>query len=67
MASGGDQNREGPPPSDPSDPDYVCPCHIVWELCDRCMDAIDITAMIDQIREDQNNREDQSKKKDYTS
>ena len=63
MASGGDQNREGPPPSDPSDPDYVCPCHIVWELCDRCMDAIDTTAMIEQIREDQNNREDQSQKR----
>ena len=63
MASSGDQNREGPPPTDPSDPDYVCPCHIVWELCDRCMDAIDTTAMIEQIREDQNNREDQSQKR----
>ena len=63
MASGGG-NDEGPPPTDPSDPDFVCPCHtFVFEMCDQCMDQINVQAMLDQIREDQSNREDQSKKK----
>ena len=56
-----DQKAEGPPPTDPSHPDYVCPCQINVEICDQCMNAIDIesidtTTIIEQIREDQNKK-----------
>ena len=56
MASGGG-NDGGPPPTDPSDPDFVCPCHtFVFEMCDQCMDQINVQAMLDQIREDQSKK-----------
>ena len=56
-----DQKAEGPPPTDPSHPDYVCPCHINVEICDQCMTAIDMesldtTTIIEQIRKDQNKK-----------
>ena len=51
MACGG--GSDGPPPDDPRDPDFVCPCHtFVFEMCDQCLGRVDVQKMLTQIKEE---------------
>ena len=52
MACGGGNGSDGPPPDDPKDPDFVCPCHtFVFEMCDQCLGRVNIQEMLAKIQE----------------
>ena len=55
MACGG--GSDGPPPDDPRDPDFVCPCHtFVFEMCDQCLGRVDVQEMLTQIKEEKSKK-----------